>query len=283
MSNHLLTTTDWLAEHLDDDTVRVVDIRGHVRPASDPKPHYFNHRTDYEDAHIPGAVFVDWVHEITDPDSPHHAQIAKSDRFADVLRRLGIAPDTHVVAYDDANGMFAARLWWALNYYGHRNVTILDGGWEKWVGEGRPVTRDIPQLAPSSIVIKPDESWRRTDQQVLEALGSNKVQLIDVRSPEEFAGKSSRVERAGHIPGAINIPRTTLIRDDGQLHKPDDLRAIFEKYGIRYDVPEVIVYCNGGVSASYGLLALQAAGYTNGSMYDGSWKEWGSDMDKPIE
>src|SRR5262245_38015114 len=121
MSNSPLVTTQWLYEHLSDSNLRIVDIRGHVAPASDPLPHYFNHQADYDQSHIPGAVFVDWVKEITDPNDPRHAQIAKPDRYAAVMSRLGITPETLVVGYDDAEGMFAARLWWSLNYYGHSN------------------------------------------------------------------------------------------------------------------------------------------------------------------
>lgn len=131
----LLVTTDWLADHLNEAQVRVIDIRGHVLPASAPKPHYFNHRADYDVSHLPGAVFIDWVLEITDPVDPRHAQIAPPDRFAAVMRQAGISGDTQVIAYDDAQGMFAARLWWALNYYGHSRVAILDGGWQKWLTE----------------------------------------------------------------------------------------------------------------------------------------------------
>src|SRR5438132_10215543 len=112
MAEHLLVSTAWLQEHLADPDLRIVDIRGHVIPASEPLPHYFNHYQDYQKSHIPGAVFVDWVHEITDPDDPRHAKIARPERYATVMSRIGIGPETFVVAYDDANGMFAARLWW---------------------------------------------------------------------------------------------------------------------------------------------------------------------------
>jgi thiosulfate/3-mercaptopyruvate sulfurtransferase len=140
MSENLLVTTGWLQDHLTDPNLRIVDIRGHVIPASEPLPHYFNHLDDYNKSHIPGAVFVDWVHEITDPADPRHAQIAPPERFSAAMSRAGIGSATFVVTYDDASGMFAARLWWALNYYGHHNVAVLDGGWNKWIAESRPTT-----------------------------------------------------------------------------------------------------------------------------------------------
>lgn len=279
MTQQLLVTTDWLAEHLHDANVRIVDIRGHVLPASAPKPHYFNHRADYDAAHIPGAVFIDWVEEITDPDSPHHAQIAKAERFAAVMNRNGIGDDTFVVAYDDAGGMFAARLWWALNYYGHSAVAVLDGGWQKWLAEGRPTTAEVPQFPQTQFTPNIQPAWRLTADDVA-ARGERT--LIDVRTVEEFAGKASRAKRAGHIPGAVNIPRSDLLTSAGTMLPPEQLREIFAAGGVNGE--NAITYCNGGVSASYGLLALKVAGLgENAAVYDGSWKDWGDDVSRPIE
>jgi thiosulfate/3-mercaptopyruvate sulfurtransferase len=282
MTEQSLVSTDWLAQHLNDASLRIVDIRGHVLPAGNPPPHYFNHRADYEQAHIPGAVFIDWVHEITDPDDPRHAQIAKPERYAAAMSRHGIGPDTFVVAYDDANGMFAARLWWTLNYYGHTRAAVLDGGWNKWVAENRPVTADVPQVEPVVFTPKPNPAIYRSGDQVLAALHTD-TRLVDARSPEEFAGKSSRAKRGGHIPGAVNQSRHTLVNPDGTMLSPEELRQKFAAIDIDASTPEVIVYCNAGVSASYGLLALHQAGITNAAVYDGSWKDWGNDEDKPIE
>ena len=282
MSEQLLVSTQWLAEHLADPDGQVVDIRGHVIPASEPPPHYFNHFADYQRSHIPGAVFVDWVHEITDPDDPRHAQIAKPDRFSAVMSRIGIRPETVVVVYDDANGMFAARLWWALNYYGHHHVAVLDGGWNKWIAEQQPTSADVPNIKPSHFVARADPAWRRTGDQVFSALHTT-TPLVDVRTPEEFAGASSRAKRKGHIPGAVNLPRTDFLAADGTMLPPEALRQKFEQVGVDESAPETILYCNSGISASYGLLAMKVAGLENGTMYDGSWKDWGNDDTKPIE
>ncbi len=278
--DNLLVTTDWLAANLD--RVRVVDIRGHVRPATEPLPHYYNHRDDYLKAHIPGAVFVDWVQEITDPADPRHAKIAAPKRYADVMRRIGVNDDTLIVAYDDAASMFAARLWWSLNYYGHTQVAVLDGGWQKWVAEGRPTSGEIPQYPPGNFTPRPRPEIFRSGDQVLGALHSGQ-QLIDVRTPAEFRGEASRAKRGGHIPTAINLPRTTLIDASGQLLPPDKLRELFAAAGVTSQSSDVVFYCNGGVSASFGLLALRAAGLAHGSVYDGSWKDWGNDDTKPVE
>lgn len=275
-----LVSTAWLAEHLQDANLRIVDIRGRVIPADQPLPHYFAHREQYNESHIPGAVFVDWTKDIVDPASKSQ-DIAHPAEFAALMGQLGIDESTVVVAYDDAGGMFAARLWWALNYYGHANVAVLDGSWQKWLSEGHPVSTDSPTIAPKTFTPRIQESWRKTAADIESR--AEDVQLMDVRTPEEFAGKSSRASRKGHIPGALNLPRGVLIAPDNTLLPPDQLRLKFETAGIQLDAPEIIVYCNGGVSASYGLLALQKAGAQNATVYDGSWKDWGNDPSKPIE
>lgn len=282
MTDSVLVTTDWLHDHLDDPNLRMVDIRGHVLPATQPLPHYFNHHDDYTKAHIPGAAFVDWVLEITDPADPRHATITPPERYAAVMRRIGVSDDTFVVAYDDASGMFAARLWWSLLYYGHPRVAVLDGGWNKWIAEGRPTTADIPQFEPSAFEAHANLDIFRSGAQVQAHLNAGQ-QLIDVRSPEEFAGKASRAKRGGHIPGAVNLPRPLLIRADGTMLSPEALRRRFASAGIGENSTDVVFYCNAGVSASFGLLALRAAGFSGGSVYDGSWKDWGNDENKPID
>src|SRR5215203_2016001 len=144
-----LVTTDWLAAHLDDEKVRVVDIRGCVDKTDlgggRQKAEYLAAREEYDEAHIPGAVYVDWTSNITDPDDPVPAQIAPSERFAESVGFLGIGDDTHVVVYDHAGGQFATRLWWALTYYGHDGVSVLDGGWKKWTSEDLPSTAEVPE------------------------------------------------------------------------------------------------------------------------------------------
>jgi thiosulfate/3-mercaptopyruvate sulfurtransferase len=276
-----LVTTDWLADHLDNPAVRIVDIRGHVLPATEPLPHYYNHHADYLNAHIPGASFVDWVHEITDPDDPRHAKIAPPERYAAVMQRIGVNDDTFVVAYDDAGGMFAARLWWSLLYYGHEQVAVLVDGWQGWLAKGLPTTADIPEYPPGNFTARPQPYLHRTAEEV--AAGIGKLHLLDVRTPDEFAGRASRTARKGHIPTAVNLPRAELLNAQGIMLAPDLLRAKFEAVGVTGDGSSIVTYCNGGVSASFGLLALRAAGFAAGAVYDGSWKDWSSDPDRAIE
>lgn len=282
MPENLLVSTQWLHDHLSSPNLRIVDIRGHVLPASEPPPHYFNHYDDYVKSHIPGAVFVDWVYEITDPNDPRHAPIARPDRYEAFASRIGIRPDTFVVAYDDADSMFAARLWWSLHYYGHEKAAVLDGGWLKWTAESRPTTDEIPRIAPASFKARPNPSLHRSGDQILANLGSNARVLVDLRSAEEYAGKFARAKRPGRIPGAVNQPRPTLVAPDHTLLPPDQLRAIFRQQGIDARTQEIITYCNAGVSASFGALALKLAGFERVAVYDGSWKDWGNDDSKPI-
>src|SRR5215207_1758951 len=166
-----LVTTDWLAAHLDDEKVRVVDIRGYVDKTDlgggRQKAEYLAAREEYDEAHIPGAVYVDWTSDITDPDDPVPAQIAPPARFADRMSSLGIGDDTQVVVYDHAGGQFATRLWWALTYYGHDQVFVLDGGWKKWTAEDRPTTAEVPEPDPAVFTPEPQSGWRTNAEGLL--------------------------------------------------------------------------------------------------------------------
>jgi thiosulfate/3-mercaptopyruvate sulfurtransferase len=285
MSQNPFVNTDWLDANRSRPDVRIVDIRGHVIAASLPKPHYFSHRDDYDAAHIPGAVFVDWVRDIT-VNGPDNGRIASPEAFAARMEALGIGDDTLVVAYDDAGGMFAARMWWALQYYGHDQVVVLDGGWQKWIAEGREITSDVPQVSPVTFTARPQPHLFRSGDQVAALTGDPAARVVDVRSVAEYSGHESRAARAGHIPGAVNLPRAELIAPDGTTRAAETLRAMFASAGVtgaaEQDGSDVVFYCNAGVSASYGLLAYRAAGFEGGAVYDGSWKDWANDLARPI-
>lgn len=274
----LLVSTQWLAEHLYDSNLRVIDIRGRVLPASEPLPHYFSHHADYLESHIPGAVFVDWTTDIVEPGSPSY-DVAGSGRYAALMSRLGVGDNTQVVAYDDANGMFAARLWWTLHYYGHTQAAVLNGGWQKWLAEGYPTSAEQPQIAATTFMPRPNPALRRSAADIL----AEQPQLLDVRSVAEYNGEVSRAQRAGRIPGALNLPRKRLLAADGTLLVAEALREAFNEAGLKLDAPETVLYCNSGVSASFVLLALRRAGVPTGSLYDGSWKDWANNPTYPIE
>ena len=272
---------DWLKAHLDDPLLRIIDLRGRVLPAAAPPPHYFTERGAYDAAHIPNAVFVDWQVDIVEPGSPSN-DLASAARFAELMGRLGVDAETRVVIYDNAASMFAARLLWGLRYYGHERVAVLDGGWDKWLAEGGPTEARQPQVERRTFVPKVNRRLKADADEILAALDGGGVQLIDVRSPGEFAGDASRAKYGGHIPSAVNLPRKTMVAADMTVKGAADLREHFAGLGIRLDAPETVIYCNSGVSACFGLLALEVAGGANLRIYDGSWKEWGNDAGKPI-
>jgi thiosulfate/3-mercaptopyruvate sulfurtransferase len=279
-----LVSSEWLAEHLS--AVRVVDVRGKVLPPDAPKPRYQPKRVDYEASHVPGAVFVDWTRDIVDLDDPIPAQIAPPERFARAMEALGIGDDTPVVAYDDYSSMFAGRLAWALRYYGHERVRVLDGGWALWLSEGRPITADTDVYRASHFTPRANAALKRTADEVAAAIGRGAL-LIDARAPAQFEGKASAASRAGHIPGAKNVHYAKLIDPaTGRLVSKDQVKKVFAEAGIDLErLPaEVVCYCNGGVSATVPRMAIAVAtGRDDIAIYDGSWNEWGNDPSRPIE
>jgi len=279
----LLAETGWLAEHLADPSIRIVDIRGIIRPPDAPHPHYFGNRTAYLEAHIPGAVFVDWTADIVEPGAPVKMTLASPARFAALMGRLGIGDEHTVVVYEDGAGHIAARLWWALNYYGHPAVKLLNGGFRKWIAEGRPVTAEVPHHQPAAFIPGIQPGWRAGSPEVRAAIGDPSVVLIDLRSPPEFHGEIGRGDRKGRIPGARNIPTATLVSGEHKtLNSEADLRQVFEATGVTFD-KRAITYCNAGVSAALGLFALKLIGHPAAANFAGSWYEWERDPQNPIE
>ncbi|HXN33810.1 MAG TPA: sulfurtransferase, partial [Polyangiaceae bacterium] len=232
LRDSVLVSTDWLAANLGVPGLRVVDIRGKVQPPGS-KPRYLPKRTDYEAAHVPGAVFVDWTRDIIDPLDPVPVQIAKPDAFAAKMGELGIGDDSIVVAYDDYDHMFAGRLAWALRYYGHDAVRVLDGGWSRWLAENRPTSSEIPTPAPARFTSRARPTLRRTVDEVAQALGKSEVLLVDARAPDQYEGAVSTAARAGHIPGARNVHYARLVdAATGKFLPEAELARVFAEAGI---------------------------------------------------
>jgi thiosulfate/3-mercaptopyruvate sulfurtransferase len=286
--SRFLVETTWLAKHLQDPDLRIVDMRGYVRTLEHDgvqEAHYEGARDEYEQSHIPGAVYIDWTNDIVDPNNAIKAQIAPTQRFAEMMGRLGIGDQHLVVAYDShPASQFATRLWWALKYYGHNHVVVLNGGLPKWQSENLLLNASIPNypLATFTPAIQPE--LRATAEEVLQLLGQPDVTLIDTRDRGQYTGGLVRKPgRPGHIPGALNIPREELMDPTtGTFRSNEELAQVFSNAHV---LPQqhIVAYCNGGVAATSVLFSLAMLGYPSLTNYDGSWNEWGERQDLPVE
>jgi thiosulfate/3-mercaptopyruvate sulfurtransferase len=271
-----LVTTAWLAEHLNDPSLRIIESDEDVLL--------------YDIGHIPGAQKVDWHADLNDPVQRDYIGRA---RFEALVRRLGIDETTPVVFYGDKNNWWATYAYWVFRLFGFENARILDGGRTKWEQEGRPMTTDVPSFAPTKYVApeRDDSRIRAFKDEVLVHLEAG-GKLVDVRSPDEFSGKKTHmpeypqegVLRGGHIPTAKNVPWARAANPDGTFKSADELRAIYEhEQGLRSS-DDVIAYCRIGERSSHTWFVLtHLLGYPKVRNYDGSWTEWGNSVRTPIE
>jgi len=270
----VLVDTDWVAAHLDDPKVRLLESNEDVLL--------------YETGHIPGALKLDWVGDLNDPVVRDYLD---KGHFEQLLSRLGIANDTTVVFYGDKNNWWATYALWVFKLFGHQDSRILNGGRKKWIDEGHPLTKEVPSYPQTQYHAqeRSDAEIRAFRQQVLESLG--KVALVDVRSPDEYTGRKLHMPeypqegalRGGHIPTAQNIPWAQAANEDGTFKSREQLEQLYSSKGITPD-KDVIAYCRIGERSSHTWFVLKyLLGYNNVRNYDGSWTEWGNSVGVPIE
>ncbi len=265
-----LVSTAWLAEHLRDPDLRILDASWYLPDAGrDP-------RAEYAAGHIPGARFFD-IDDVSDHRSelPHMAP--PPEKFISRMRAIGVGDGQQIVVYDGAGLFSAARVWWLFRLMGKPRVAVLDGGLPKWRAEGRPVEDAAPALRDRHMTTDRQAHLLADVTRVARASKLGDVQIVDARSPRRFAGAEPEPRpglRAGHIPGSHNVHYATLLQDDGTLKPPEALRALFEAAGVDVDRP-IITTCGSGVTAAILALGLYRTGATEVAIYDGSWSEWG--------
>jgi thiosulfate/3-mercaptopyruvate sulfurtransferase len=272
-----LVTTEWLAGHLDAPDIVVVD-GSYYLPNAKRDAH-----AEYLAAHIPGAVFFD-IEAVADHASNLPHMLPSAEQFSSAMRNLGIGDGQTIVVYDGGGLFSAPRVWWTFRVFGVRDVFILDGGFPKWKAESRPIAFDEVRRTPRHFTARFDHGGVADAADVQKALSTGSAQVIDARSAERFAGTAPEPRPnlpSGHMPGAFNVPSTALV-EDGRLIDPARIAAAFAKGGVDPDKP-TITSCGSGVTAAILWLALDAIGKPPKSLYDGSWTEWASRGDLPIE
>jgi thiosulfate/3-mercaptopyruvate sulfurtransferase len=274
-ASDVLVSTDWVQEHLDDPSIRIVEV--------DENPAL------YAEAHIPGAIGLDWR---TDLQDQVRRDFLDAEAFGELFGSRGISNDHTIVLYGDRNNWFAAYTYWYLKYYGHEAVKLVNGPREKWLSEGRPTSTEIPSYEPTTFATKPgDPEIRALRDEVFGALDSGK-KLVDVRSPQEFSGEliamagyeQEGAQRGGHIPGAASVPWAQAVQEDGTFKSREALEELYGGKGV-LDAPEgIIAYCRIGERSAHTWFVLhELLGQQDVKNYDGSWTEWGNLVNVPIE
>jgi thiosulfate/3-mercaptopyruvate sulfurtransferase len=269
----MLVSTQWALDHANDPKVRLVEVDVDT--------------TQYDQGHAPNAIAWNWQSQLQDG---VRRDLLTQAAFEDLMSASGIGNDTTVVLYGDNNNWFAAYALWQMKYYGHRDARLMNGGRKKWLEEKRPVTTDKPSFTRAAYKASgPDESIRARRNLIFDHLDKGDVNLVDVRSPDEYTGKiiappgmSETAQRPGHIPGALSVPWAKAANDDGTFKSADELKALYEGAGVKAG-QDTVAYCRIGERSSHTWFVLRyLLGYKNVRNYDGSWTEWGNLIEAPI-
>lgn len=274
----LITTAD-LAAHLKNPDWAVFDARFWLADAE-------RGRRDYEHSHLPGAIYAHLNDDLSGPVIPGQTgrhPLPDIDAIARFFAQHGVDDRVQVVAYDDAGGMMAVRVWWLLRWLGHTAVAVLDGGWPKWLAEARPVTDRVQHRAPRAFTPRVQPDWWWTTEEVAQRARDSAYKILDARNADRYRGENETIDPvAGHIPGAISAPYADNLNPDGTFKPIEALRARFESLLGQTPAERTACYCGSGVSAAHNILAMEHAGLGIARLYAGSWSEWIVDPARPI-
>jgi len=278
-----LVSTDWLATHLGDDSLRIYDTTIYLRP----NPDGFGYvpqsgRAEWESAHIPGAGFLDVVKELSDSTQPLPLMMPPADEFAATMATRGVSADSSVVLYNKGAPMWSTRVWWMLRSIGFDNVAVLNGGYDKWEREARPLSDEVSAYPSGSLSAAPRHDMWADKNDMLKTVASGSPVTINALSPQVYSGETNQYGRAGHLPGTHNVFYGSLLDPEtGEFLEPEALGPLFAESGA-LDAGRVVTYCGGGISATMDCLALYLCGQRNVGVYDGSMSEWVRDESLPL-